>query len=347
MMIQYLTCNSKSVTIKKMFERVDDLKQFIEDTLHQNVKIDNFADGNKIPLIFQRSYDLFVLTINNQSCLLVSPKMEAGLAVLRKHHRRFEALTEQYCVFYLKNLNYYSRDKMLEEGIPFIWENHEIYMPFLGILLKPNESRILKPCVKISFLTQKFLLLMLYNKWQNITVTMAAQLLNVSKMSATRIFDEVETLGIPVLQKRGRVRQLYSKGDKLEMWRLIRPYMRSPLIQEFYLSEDLQKCLPKSGFSALCEYSMLNDNNYKTYAILKNQITEFELKNKKQIPKDDMVTGCIVQELGYIINYKNMGIIDPLTVLMLVEKEEQEPRVEKALDEMLRDYVYERTGYIS
>jgi hypothetical protein len=33
-------------------------------------------------------------------------------------------------------MNYYSRDKMLEEGIPFIWENKQIYMPFLGILLQ-------------------------------------------------------------------------------------------------------------------------------------------------------------------------------------------------------------------
>jgi hypothetical protein len=35
---------------------------------------------------------------------------------------------------------------MLEEGIPFVLENSQVYMPFLGMLLRPNETRTIKPC---------------------------------------------------------------------------------------------------------------------------------------------------------------------------------------------------------
>lgn len=315
------------------------MKQFIEDVLHQQVEIKDYKEKNKLPLILQGSYNLFVLTINGQKCILAEPKEELGLATLRKQQRRLEQLTEHYCVLYLKKLNSYPRERMLEEGIPFIWEKHQIYMPFLGILLKQNETRMLKPCTRVSFLTQKLLLMALYQQWKDVTVTLAAERMNVTKMSITRCYDEIEGLEIPVIYKKGRTRLLSSCMDKKEMWDLIKSYMRSPLIQEFYLEEDLTQGLRKSGISALCEYSLLDDNEYKTYAISKFQLTEYDIRNRKQVPKGE-IPRCVVQELGYIIDYKGLGVIDPLTVFMLMEKEREEPRVDKALEEMLEEYVW-------
>lgn len=315
------------------------MKQFIEDALHQQIEIRAYQDANKLPLVLQGNYNLFILEINGQSCILAEPKEDFGLAILRKQQRRLERLTEQYCVLYLKNLKSYPRDKMLKEGIPFIWENHQIYMPFLGVLLKQNETRALKPCTKVSFLTQKLLLMALYQQWQNVTVTAAAELLKVSKMSITRCFDEIESLELPVLYKRGRTRWLSCCTDQKEMWNLIKVHMRNPLLQEYYLEQDLPGRLLKSGISALAEYSMLGDNEYRTYAITKSQLSEYDLKKKKQVPKGEE-PGCVVQELGYIIEYKEGLAIDPLTVCMLMKSEKEDPRVDKALEEMMEEYVW-------
>lgn len=315
------------------------MKEFIENTLHRQIEIKKYKDAKKLPLVLQGNYILFEIEINGQSFILAEPKEDFGLATLRKQQRRMEQLTERYCVLYFSKLNSYPRDKMLEEGIPFVWEGHQIYMPFLGILLNQNETRVLKPCTKLSFLTQKLLLTALYDQWNDVTVTMAAEYLNVSKMSITRCFDEIESLEIPILHKKGRTRKLKYCLDKKEMWELIKPHMREPLLREFYLEQDLSGTLMKSGISALAEYSMLNDNEYKTYAIAKSQLSEFDLKSKKQIPKGE-IPGCVVQELGYVINYKNGMVIDPLTVFMLLEDEKEEPRVDKALEEMLEEYVW-------
>lgn len=317
------------------------MKQFLENILHQQVEIKSYCDTNRLPLILKGNYNLFVLTINGQNCIIAEPREELGLATLRRQQRKLEQLTEQYCVLYLRKLTTYPRNKMLEEGIPFIWENHQIYMPFLGLLLSQNETRALKPCVKISFLTQKLLLMMLYNQWEKVTVTMAAEFLDVTKTSITRCFDEIESLEIPVLCKKGRTRVLCGYVDKKKMWDLIKPYMRNPLLQEFYLEEDLTQGLLESGISALCRYSMLEDNAYKTCAIIKSQIKELSMKNRQYIPKNE-TPGCIIQELGYVINYKDSGAIDPLTVLMLMEAEREEPRIDKALEEMLEDYIWSR-----
>jgi hypothetical protein len=168
---------------------------------------------------------------------------------------------------------------------------------------------------------------------------MAAEHLKVSKMSITRCFDEIESLEVPVLVKKGRIRYISSKGDKKNQWEILKAFMRMPVIQEFYLEEDISASLIKSGISALSEFSMLGDNSHPTCALTKTQMKEYGIRERKQVPKGE-VPGCVVQELGYLIPYKDGKVIDPLTTLLIMENEREEPRVDKALDEMLEEYVW-------
>ena len=315
------------------------MKDFIERVLHQKISINKYKDTKNFPLLFIGNYNLYLLEICNQSCIIVVPVEDLGLAVIRKHHKRLQQLTGKECVLYFKDLSAYARGRMLDDGIPFIWEDHQIYMPFIGLWLKENDARELDKYEQISFLTQKLLLLALYECWDDMTVTMAAEKLQVSKMSITRAFDEIESLDIPIIYKDGRKRMLRSCQNKKEMWERIRGYLRSPLINEYYLKEDIGPQNVKSGISALCEYSILSDNDYPTYALTKAQVTEKKVKNKKQLPVDEQL-GCVVQELGYVLCLNEKQLIDPLTVLLLMEKEMDDPRIEMAIDEMLEEYVW-------
>jgi hypothetical protein len=315
------------------------LKAFIEKTLHQNIELVRYDKPEQLPLLLKSKYELYDMEINGQHCLLARPMKAIGLIELRKQQKRLESLTGMYCVLYLTRMNPYSREKMLEEGIPFVLENSQVYMPFLGVLLSPKETRTLKPCSRVSFLTQKLLLLALYEGWEKVTVTMAAEYLNVSKMSITRCFDEIESLEIPIMENKGRIRYISCKGNKKTQWEVLKAFMRSPVIQEFYLEEDISANFIKSGISALSEFSMLEDNRYPTCAITKAQIKEYGIRERKQVPKGE-VPGCIVQELGYLIPYNGGKVIDPLTTSLIMENEREDPRVDKALDEMLEENVW-------
>ena len=314
------------------------MKDFIEKTLHQPVEIKPYKEIKRFPLIIQVNYDFYQMEIMKQICILVRPKDNIGLATLRRQQKQIERLTGIYCVLYLKKMNYYSRDKMLEEGISFIWENHQIYMPFLGLVLMQNEAREIRPCSQISFLTQKFLLLALYKEWDNLTVTAAAEKMNVSKMSITRVFDDLESMDIPVLRKNGRIRRYIKSGNKKEIWNLIRPFLRTPLLKEYYLERDLQNLSTKSGISGLAQLSMLEDDPYPTYAVTKYEIREKGIYQEKQIPADE-IPGCVVQELGYLISFRQGDTIDPLSIYILLE-DLDDPRIETALEEMLEEYVW-------
>lgn len=314
------------------------MKDFIEKTLHQKIEIIPYEETRKFPLVLQGNYEFYQMKIMNQVCILARLKENASLTTLRRQQKQIERLAGVYCVLYLKQLNYYSRDKMLEEGIPFVWENHQVYIPFLGLLLKPNEVRKINPCCKISFLTQKFLLSALYEEWNDLTVTAVAEQMKVSKMSATRVFDEIESLEIPVLTKSGRSRRYIKAGSKKEIWDTIRSSLRTPLLRDYYLERDLPYISVKSGISGLAELSMLEDNPYPTYAVTKYEIREKGIDQARQIPRDE-IPGCVVQEIGYCIPFHQGNTIDPLSIYLLL-KDVEDPRVEAALEEMLEEYVW-------
>lgn len=315
------------------------MRDYLENTLHQPVVIENFTETNKLPLSLRNNYGLYYLDIGDIRFLLAEPKGNYGLAELRKNHKRLEQLTDCRCVLYLDNTTAYSVSKMIEEGIPFIIENKQIYIPFIGISLAKNKERILQPCNEISFLTQKILITAIYEEWERINVTQAAQALNVTKTSITRCFDEIEALSIPVMKKYGRNRYIFGASNKKNFWNLIKNFLRNPLIRTFAFDTELENNLVAGGFSALAQYSMLADNDYPTYAVAKENLKELQISKLKQTPNGETPV-CVLQELGYMIKYKNINAVDPLTLYLLFDKENNDPRIEIAIDEMLEEYVW-------
>lgn len=314
------------------------MKEFIEKTLHQKIELVPFDCADLFPLVLQANYDCYIMKIDRQECILAVLKADISLSMIRKQYKRISQITGKYCVLYLKKLTHYSKNKMLEEGIAFIWEGRQVYIPFLGLLLQKNETRDIKPCFRISFLTQRLLLTAIYDEWDNVSVTEAAERLAVSKMSITRVFDEIESLDIPVLKKTGRFRRYARIGNKKETWKIIEVFLRSPLLREYHLENEFPEKLMKSGISALAELSMLGDNPYPTYCITKYDIRKKGIDREQEVPRGEL-PGCIIQELGYCIPFKDGKVVDPLTVYLLLKKEE-DPRVEIALEEMMEKYVW-------
>ena len=76
-------------------------------------------------------------------------------------------------------------------GIPFVIEGKQVFLPFIGYLLSKENERELAPVHLISFLTQKMLLMAIYERWIEIKVSDAAKRLGVSTKSASRCFDEL------------------------------------------------------------------------------------------------------------------------------------------------------------
>lgn len=316
------------------------MKTYIEDTLHQSVMIDSTFDKSVLPLSIRNNYSFYNVTIGEMCCVMIHPNENKNLSELRRVQNQAEQITKKPCALYLTDFTYYSVSKMIEEGIPFIIEGKQIYLPFLGISLNTSNKKMLTACTRISFLTQKLLLSSIYNKWEKLTVTQAANFLEVTKATVSKCFDEIETLNIPVIKRYGRNRFIVGASKPKGFWEKIRSYLINPVIKSFSLKTDLIGSIMASGMSALAHYSMISDNNYPTYAVAKEHLKDIQIQNYRISEKDE-TPACVLHELGYSIVFGDGKAVDPLTVaLMITDNEKNDPRVSMAIDEMLEEYVW-------
>ncbi len=315
------------------------MKVFLEKTIRQKIIINkNEKVFNKLPLVYRGRYEIYNVSMNQTSWILVKPKEKIGLVKLRKDRLVIEKATELNCALWFETTTYYIKEKLLNEGVPFVIKDKQVYLPFLGYLLSNEKERSIKPVHMISFITQKMLLVAMYEKWKGVTVTQAASKLGVTKMSASRAFDEMEYLNIDVLGTKGKSR-IININDVKSLWYEIKDTLRNPIIERFEMRDDL-KLKKIGGLSALCEYSLLSDNIYPTYVVTKPEIRELGLRTKQQTRLGEEI-GCVVLELGYFIDFNNKKIEDPLSVVLSLSNSDlDDERVKKSVEEMLEEYVW-------
>lgn len=316
------------------------MKEYLEQVLHQSMEEMKYGDAGRLPLVCRNSFEFSILRFGKQEFLIAAPIEDMSLTELRKMWFQLERYSGYPCAFYLKKINWYSAPRMVEEGIPFVWENHQVYLPFWGMLLQENTLRMPKKCSKISFLTQKLLLTALYENWKDVSAVQAAKILEVTRMSVIRCYDEIESLGLPFLQSKKRSRLFCAPDNKKEMWETMLPFLRNPVLHVFALERKPEAEMLLSGTSALAEYSMLGESDYPTYAVKKDRIGTLGIKQIREVPEGEE-PACIVQEVGYILSFGEGVAVDPLSVvLMLTEDELEDPRVDHCKNEMLEDLVW-------
>ena len=318
------------------------MKEFLEKSLRQNVIMTEDKElYKKLPLVYRGRYDILKIETNGLLWMALHPKDDVGLVLLRRDRAKVEKITGLNCAIFLDRTTFYIKEKLLEEGIPFVLKEKQVYLPFIGYLLSNANERELAPVYLISFLTQKMLLMAIYERWSEVKVSEAAKRLGVSIKSASRCFDELEYLNIDALGMKGKSRVINVPDNRKKFWKEIIGILRNPVIRKFVLREDI-KLEKKAGISALCEYSLLSDNTYPTYAVTKKEIKVSGVKTEKQASGAEE-TGCVVLELGYFIDFHEKGLQDPLSVaLSLTGEEKEEERVKISVNEMLEEYVWSK-----
>lgn len=320
------------------------MRQTIEKLLHIPCEEKNFTEQDALPLFLRGNYDLTVGRIAGVCFLCAAPKQKINLASMRKHRTKLVELTGMECTFLLEAMSAYTKDKMLQEGIPFILGDKELYLPFLGIVLNSSVQKEKAHPLRISFRTQKMLLTALYNGITNCSVTEMAKILETSKMSVTRCFDELEAFGLGLIQGNGTAGRyfVWSKSRK-ELWETVKPILRNPSEKEYLLDCMPPWPLPKSGLSAISYFSMLSDNPYPTYAISKQAVKDLHPERLPQVPEGE-VPAAVIQVMGYSYLYENDSelVIDPLSaVLSLTAEDMSDPRVEGEVEKILEEFVYD------
>ncbi|MFQ9890777.1 MAG: hypothetical protein ACLRWM_12015 [Streptococcus sp.] len=75
---------------------------------------------------------------------------------------------------------------MIEEGIPFVIDRKQVFLPFIGYLLSKGNERAGTSSFDFIF-DAKMLLMAIYERWNEVKVSDAAKRLEVSTKSASRV----------------------------------------------------------------------------------------------------------------------------------------------------------------
>lgn len=306
------------------------------------LKTEPFPNRDDLPIYLNRNYNIELAEYAGVIFLLAKPLDKINLSAIRKQRLQLETITGLKCVLVFDTLNWYTREKMLEEGIPFILKDRQLFLPFLGVLLSQDKQRDLKKAEKLSFATQHFLLMAIYQRWTNMTVTAAAKEMSVSKMTMTRCYDEIESIDPSLIKKSGRTRRFVWDYSTYDLWKLLNPFFRNPVIRTYSLRDPMEITPKKlSGLSAIAHYTMISDNAFGTLAISLEEEKLLSMKKRVCVP-DNEIPAMVVQVTPYKIDYADGKACDPLTaILSLSEEEDDDPRIESAIDELLKEVFHD------
>ena len=80
------------------------MKGYIERILHQDIQLNDYKGGAKLPIAYRNACRLYVMRIEGNECILAAPAEDMNLTELRKQQKMIERYTGYYCALYMKKI---------------------------------------------------------------------------------------------------------------------------------------------------------------------------------------------------------------------------------------------------
>lgn len=286
-----------------------------------------------LPNFIATRYRLQLVSMNEQKIIFLYPKTELEqIEVLKKHIARIQKNENLPVVLVLKELSFRQREYLIREKIPFVADGKQIYLPFMAVYLQERCSAEKIPREEILPSAQMLLLHFVYGGARELSTSQVAKDLELTPTSISRASRQLEEMGLLHIRKVGVQRIMQSEESPKTLFqkagdKLLNPIKRTVYIPKKYVGTDLLE----SGYSALAEYSMLNEPNVRSYAAERisqwKDFTTNSLQNSK------------VQVAVEMWRYNprklsTRNTVDELS-LALTLREDADERVEEAVEEML------------
>lgn len=317
------------------------MREFVEKMLHSRVKREPI-DVSGLPLYLRGLYSLERWTAFGVPFVMASPIESATVKTMAKHRNTLETALGIPVAFALESATCYRVERMLEAGLAFVVTDKQVFLPFLGVALNGGKGhagdRKQVSVETLSPQAQRLAIMALYGELDGASVTEAASVLAVAKMTVSRAFDELAAVDPSIVVSEGRRRVLRPDRNKMALWRRLESCMASPVAREHRLTRVPDADLPPGGVSALCELSMLQDDPWPTLTATKAQERALGLATGAHNAGFDEPEepACVVQVLRYEPVPAPGCVVDPLSaILSLPDDVRDDPRVAGEIEYVL------------
>lgn len=308
---------------------------YIRNTLGVDIKEQKCDIYTKLPLYLKNEYEYKQYKIEGVECLFTKP-VEFSLVAYKKHLSKLTELTKFHIVLELDGITPYQRKALIEEKIPFVVKDYQMYMPFLAICLTQRfEQKLVVE--KFAPLTQLAFLYIFYN---NVKLTAAelAKRLECTSMSVTRAYKELVDSGLFRSELDGRKKYIVPNAQGGNLLKMAEPHLINPVesIDHIKFDKNLEK-LPASSIYALGKKTMLaTKDNDRSYAFFKKEkINMVDIMSMEAFYRSDVAK---MEKWSYnpAILSKD-GVVDDISLILSLSDSKDE-RVQMATQELKEKY---------
>lgn len=314
------------------------IETYLQKNVDDGVTIKPWRGHLNLSMLMQSSYNYYCTNLLRVPCVLVELIGEIPSAnVMEKHMHNIKSIYDGQIVFSFKELSSYRRKSLIGRRIPFVINNGQMYLPFLGLDLQRPISGVKKSIETFTVNGQKVYIYFLYNKGLVINATGLAKRFKTTKMNASRALNELEKIGLLTSyiagnQMRSKYYQAIEEPKYVEKGLY---YLKAPFNQIVYMEKEPSASYI-SGLEALANNSMLNPPKNKVRAIYNKLYRKLKLEivdNADRIKDERLVELEIWQYDPGLFAYNDA--VDPLSLYASLRNHKDE-RIQQALDESLR-----------
>lgn len=254
---------------------------YISEVLNINCsQIDIPLDKIILPLYLDL-YEIQPISLDGVKVLFITPRETlSNVKALKKHLEKMQSLSGCFVSLLLNDISETRKKSFLENHIPFVVTNNQIYLPFMAIYLQEKNKTKIEAVSQLTPAAQLVFINFFKQNSEALAVASFAKKLQFSEMSTTRALRQLVATGLFEIKK-GTITNsnlLVTKvKDKEELFNKIEPYLINPVKNFFYIDkEELNnKELLPSGETYLSMFSMLVKEELDTWAFY-GKATDFK-----------------------------------------------------------------------
>ncbi len=294
-----------------------------------------------LPLVLRQRYQLYKGRLFDQPWQLAieAPGWEPATPTEYKHH--LSRLADDFpTLLVLSGVSATLRNRLVQQQIPFLVPNAQMYLPLTYIDLRENfktntqhtSPRPLSPTAQAIVLYQ-----CLHGGLASATAQQLAKQFGCSKSMLTKVRAELEEHQLSQSQrdwKEARIMFLYRGRD---LWDRVRAHLRTPIRRTHWITlrYDTLDPMPSAGLSALSQRSQIAAAPVPTFAMKERDFRQcLDAGRVHGCPHQDEADAC-VQGWSYdprLLSQTNA--VDPLS-LYLSLMESPDERIQGELERMM------------
>ena len=289
------------------------------------------------------TYDFFKANVFNTEFLLVKSLEDRTIIQLKKQSELMEERLGYNVVLLTEQLSPYKRKRLIQEKMAFISVDQQMFLPFLGLLIKDSYKKKVLPQKREKFtpLMQRVFLNILYRNKTEFTQTELVNELEISAMSASRALEQFARLKMVqyVIEGKTGRKKIYSCISKEQFYQEGSQYLINPVKERFYVD-----CVPEGiktylcGLSALSKRTMLGEPDHQILAISpedEKYMRDYQVSDEEGIEE----RRTEIQVMKYAAdNLTEDSILDPVSIICSISQ--QDERIDMAIDEMMGEYAW-------